>query len=281
VAVEQLAGRKPLWGSEVKYSDQLANGDADDDKELEDEDDPEDMICDDNGFVRQWPNAVQLENDDEDSPTWDASVKYSDQLANGDKADDKELEDEDDPNDLIADDNGFVRQWPNAVQVAEEGDEEEEDDEEDEEEEQADEQEEAEVDSGDDDSSDSGSDGDEEEDSDSGDDALSLTEAPEKPKDKSTSQESSLIQLRNDKLSKANPTKKEEETVAGDETKKKVEGTEKKLVPGQGDAVAKKADAGAEKKTDAGAEKKAVVDPVDAASPPPAPLDMNAPTKTE
>jgi hypothetical protein len=43
-----------LWGSEVKYSDQIANGNADDDKELEDEDDPEDIIADDNGFVHQW-----------------------------------------------------------------------------------------------------------------------------------------------------------------------------------------------------------------------------------
>lgn len=43
-----------LWGPEVKYSDQLANGDIDDDKELEDEDDPNDLIADDNGFVHQW-----------------------------------------------------------------------------------------------------------------------------------------------------------------------------------------------------------------------------------
>ena len=43
-----------LWGSEVKYSDQIANGNVDDDKELEDEDDVEDIICDDNGFVHQW-----------------------------------------------------------------------------------------------------------------------------------------------------------------------------------------------------------------------------------
>jgi hypothetical protein len=43
-----------LWGSDVKYSDQIANGDEDDDKELEDEDDPEDIIVDDNGFVNQF-----------------------------------------------------------------------------------------------------------------------------------------------------------------------------------------------------------------------------------
>jgi len=40
-----------LWGRHVKYSDQIANGDKDDDKELEDEDDFEDDIADDNGFT--------------------------------------------------------------------------------------------------------------------------------------------------------------------------------------------------------------------------------------
>jgi len=40
-----------LWGPEVKYSDQVANGDQDDDKELQDEDDPRDPIVNDDGFV--------------------------------------------------------------------------------------------------------------------------------------------------------------------------------------------------------------------------------------
>lgn len=43
-----------LWGTDVRYSDQLANGDDADDKELEDEDDPRDIIVDDDGFVNQW-----------------------------------------------------------------------------------------------------------------------------------------------------------------------------------------------------------------------------------
>jgi len=34
-----------------------------------------------------------------------------DEVANGDRDEDKELEDEDDPNDVIADDNGFVNQF--------------------------------------------------------------------------------------------------------------------------------------------------------------------------
>jgi len=38
-------------------------------------------------------------------------VKYSDQLANGDDADDKEVDDEDDIDDAIADDDGFVNQY--------------------------------------------------------------------------------------------------------------------------------------------------------------------------
>ena len=37
--------------------------------------------------------------------------KYSDGLANGDKDDDKEIEDEWDPNDFVVDDNGFARNW--------------------------------------------------------------------------------------------------------------------------------------------------------------------------
>jgi len=46
-------GRAAIWGAEVPYSNQLANGDADDNKELEDEEDPREMIVDDDGFVNQ------------------------------------------------------------------------------------------------------------------------------------------------------------------------------------------------------------------------------------
>ena len=127
-----------LWGPEVKYSDQLANGDHDDDKELEDEDDPRDMIVDDDGFVnqfkvtdhqvRQWgregvqghKSLMQGEEPAEDyskpgskpfHKLWGPEVKYSDTLANGDHHDDKEIEDEDDPRDMITDDDGFVNQF--------------------------------------------------------------------------------------------------------------------------------------------------------------------------
>lgn len=45
--------RKTIWGPHVPYSNQLANGDRSDDKEVQDEDDPKDLIVDDNGFVNQ------------------------------------------------------------------------------------------------------------------------------------------------------------------------------------------------------------------------------------
>lgn len=88
-----------------KPSNELCDGDSADDKELEDENDPEDPIVDDNGFVRQW--AVQLKS----KINMGNGEKPSDEICDGDSADDKELEDENDPNDLIVDDNGFVRQW--------------------------------------------------------------------------------------------------------------------------------------------------------------------------
>jgi hypothetical protein len=54
--MQQLEGSPlgDLWGPNSKYSDQLANGDADDDREVDDEDDPRDAIVDDDGFVNQF-----------------------------------------------------------------------------------------------------------------------------------------------------------------------------------------------------------------------------------
>ena len=65
---------------------------------MEDEDDHQDFVVADNGFVRQW--NVQLSDD-----------KYSDSLSNGDSDDDKELEDADEHHDHIVSDNGFVKQF--------------------------------------------------------------------------------------------------------------------------------------------------------------------------
>jgi hypothetical protein len=129
---------KPIWGPNTPYSNQLANGDIDDDKELEDEDDPRDLIVDDDGFVHQhkinpesakeWArgggfvktlsNFAQVEDEDYSKPgtlpfadLWGAESKYSDQIANGDADDDKEIQDEDDPRDMIVDDDGYVNQF--------------------------------------------------------------------------------------------------------------------------------------------------------------------------
>jgi len=43
---------------------------------------------------------------------------YSNEIANGDRSDDKELEDQDDPNDDIVDNNGFVNQFKRHGDIA-------------------------------------------------------------------------------------------------------------------------------------------------------------------
>ena len=43
---------------------------------------------------------------------------YSNEIANGDRSDDKELEDQDDPNDDIVDNNGFVNSFKRAGDIA-------------------------------------------------------------------------------------------------------------------------------------------------------------------
>jgi len=92
-----------LWGPDAKYSDQLANGNVDDDKQIEDEDDPDDPIADDDGFVHQFKvkerdaaewnrrptlitSYVQLDQDMKTN-------KFSDELANGFDEDDLGIED--------------------------------------------------------------------------------------------------------------------------------------------------------------------------------------------
>jgi hypothetical protein len=44
----QAKGKEPIWPRSRLYSDQIANGDHFDDAELEDEEDPWDMIVSDN-----------------------------------------------------------------------------------------------------------------------------------------------------------------------------------------------------------------------------------------
>jgi len=43
---------------------------------------------------------------------------YSNEIANGDRSDDKELEDQDDPNDAIVDNNGFVNSFKRTGDIA-------------------------------------------------------------------------------------------------------------------------------------------------------------------
>jgi len=43
---------------------------------------------------------------------------YSNELANGDRSVDKELEDQDDPNDAIVDNNGFVNSFKRTGDIA-------------------------------------------------------------------------------------------------------------------------------------------------------------------
>lgn len=137
-----------IWAPSVKYSDQLANGDRDDDKELEKEHDMTDDIVDVRGHTNAgyghteyddpehfWKfdkahyetnhvkslfsehfstvprDPVTFTNENvqlDSSRLWDPSVKYSDQLANGDRDDDKELEKEHDMTDDIVDYNGHT-----------------------------------------------------------------------------------------------------------------------------------------------------------------------------
>jgi len=108
-----------------KPSDYLCDGDSADDKEIQDTADPNDDVVEDFGFsgsrnargqVRLLQSKVESMSNAElnamlnqkHRQIWDSSVKYSDQLANGDRDDDKENQVEHDPNDPIVDYNGHT-----------------------------------------------------------------------------------------------------------------------------------------------------------------------------
>ena len=59
-----------LWPANMKYSDQLANGDDADDNEIEDEEDPNDPLVADWGFVNRF-----VRPDDPRIPTWGYDLK--------------------------------------------------------------------------------------------------------------------------------------------------------------------------------------------------------------
>lgn len=108
-----------------KTSDWLCDGDSADDKEIQDTADPDDEIVEDFGFsgsrnargqVRLLQSKVESMSNAELNAMlnarakgiWPTGHKYSDELANGDSADDKELHWEEDPWDPIVDYNGHT-----------------------------------------------------------------------------------------------------------------------------------------------------------------------------
>jgi len=102
-------------------SNEVANGDVSENKELEDQDDPEDEIVDNNGFVNQWKrkgDIAQVRAVSFNQMRRSARDIPSNEVANGDKSEDKELEDQDDPRDNIVDDNGFVNSFKRKGDVA-------------------------------------------------------------------------------------------------------------------------------------------------------------------
>lgn len=92
-----------------RESDELANADKADDKEVQDVDDADDDIVSDTGFVNRFKFAQQKA---QNMAQQKSKVKReSDGLANGDKADDKEVQDVNDADDDIVSDTGFVNRF--------------------------------------------------------------------------------------------------------------------------------------------------------------------------
>lgn len=63
------------------------------------------MIVDDTGFSHQWLMTGEENMDEGDGAK---KTKFSDELCDGDKDDDKELEDEMDGKDYVVDINGYL-----------------------------------------------------------------------------------------------------------------------------------------------------------------------------
>lgn len=94
-------------GSKVRDipSNEVANGDVDEDKELEDTDDEDDFIVQDYGFgLGAHRNTIMYNNVQTAAKIRDIP---SNEVANGDVCEDKELEDTDDEDDFIVQDYGF------------------------------------------------------------------------------------------------------------------------------------------------------------------------------
>jgi len=94
-------------------SDWLANADKADDKEVEDEFDPDDDIVQDTGFSHLW---VQTKSKINKQPVSIGElmnlqlaytpVMYSEELCNGDSADNRDIHEDEDMNDDVVDYNG-------------------------------------------------------------------------------------------------------------------------------------------------------------------------------
>ena len=108
-AIVQLNSRYTV----EKPSDEVANGDIADDKEISDTDDDADHNVQDMGFSTAAHRNLIKRADDAIIQLFSINgkklkaFKYSDELANGDTADDKEVSDTDDVNDHNVQDYGF------------------------------------------------------------------------------------------------------------------------------------------------------------------------------
>ena len=94
-----------------RHSDEVANGDPTDDKEVEDNYDTEDDIVTDHGFraTVNWPHKSYAQK-----RSHHHHRRHSDEVANGDATDDKEVQDHMDVHDDIVEDHGFraTVNWP-------------------------------------------------------------------------------------------------------------------------------------------------------------------------
>ena len=85
----------------VRTSDHLVSGDHHDDQDLEDENDPRDDIVDENFY-----NHVKSKKNHRRGANFVQLGKYSNELANGDTADDRDIAEDEDMNDDVVDFNG-------------------------------------------------------------------------------------------------------------------------------------------------------------------------------
>jgi hypothetical protein len=103
-AIVQLGSKSRLRYTVERPSDEWANGDTADDKEISDTDDKEDHNVQDMGFSTAAHRNLIPRSDDSIVQLWSTTgkklrytvTKPSDEVANGDSADDKEISDTDD-----------------------------------------------------------------------------------------------------------------------------------------------------------------------------------------